>query len=530
MKAVRCIFICLAWLAVVVSSQGQSPVITVHPQDVTTCAGSNATFSVEVTGTPPINFIWHWNGVPVFSGVVSSQTNSTLTLTNVQFADDNTPVYVLVNGIIPPFAQSSNVYLHVPDPHICGEPQDVAVTNGGTIHFQVDATGTPPLTHQWWFQAVGQSNGVALVDDARTTGATAAQLSISNAAPADVGSYWVTVNNWLFNSVTSRVASCSLGNPPDIGNVPSRIVRIFTGTTFAPAYTGSLPRYYQWYQNDVAILNATNQSLLRTNIQRPEVGLYHVVASNAFGVATSVKGHLQVRISLEGTTPVFREEATDEKQNLTNAVKASFGPPPTAIFHGVPLLFTTYGATAAGGEASRCGVPASHSMWVLYTASRTEPTLVSTEGSDFDTVAAVYTWDNNPSHDPTELICDDNGGYDGQDSRLFFPATNGANYYIAVDGVGGATGTVRLQVGESIRKAKFNPANNRYTFEWTGPYWYENRLHEATNLILPAVNWTTAITMPATNRDWIIGYTNSSVLLDRARFYSTSINTNSTPP
>ena len=58
----------------------------------------------------------------------------------------------------------------------------------------------------------------------------------------------------------------------------------------------------------------------------------------------------------------------------------------------------------------------SHSMWLLYHASRTEVTRVSTEGSDFDTVLAVYTWDGNSSHALNEIACDNNSGFDGSDS------------------------------------------------------------------------------------------------------------------
>jgi hypothetical protein len=307
-------------------------------------------------------------------------------------------------------------------------------------------------------------------------------------------------------------------------------VRVFTDTTFAPSYTGALPLSYQWFRNDQTLADATNATLTLTNIQRPEVGRYHVVVTNGLGMATSEKAHLQVRLTLEGDSPIFHEEATDELLSLTNAIKLLFTPPPTVVFHGVPLLFSTHGATAQAGEASRCGWPASHSMWVLYTSPRTETNRVSTEGSDFDTVLAVYTWDKNPNHAPTQLACDNNSGYDGKDSVLFFSALEGQNYYLAVDGAFGATGTARLQVGEGVRKPSYDRNNGVFRFEWAGTFWYENRLISTTNLNLASRNWSTVLTMPATNCDWIIGYTNSTAALDAARFYSSSLNTNTSAP
>jgi hypothetical protein len=44
---------------------------------------------------------------------------------------------------------------------------------------------------------------------------------------------------------------------------------------------------YQWYDNGVAIANATNATLTLTGIQFTNAGLYSVVVSNAFGSVTN---------------------------------------------------------------------------------------------------------------------------------------------------------------------------------------------------------------------------------------------------
>jgi len=239
----------------------------------------------------------------------------------------------------------------------------------------------------------------------------------------------------------------------------------------------------------------------------------------------SDRAHLQVRLSLEGALAISREEATDHLTSLSNAITLNFVSPPTLVHHGVPLLFTTYGSTLESWETNHCGATASNSMWVDYYSPRAESTRVSTEGSDFDTVVSVYTWDGIENHPPVLKACDDNSGYDGMSSRLYFSADARKDYYIAVEGVSGATGTVRLEVGETIRKAVFT--NGTYRFEIAGAYWYENNLQSTTQANTPRFSWPLLRTIPATNRDWVIGYTNSSAYADEIRLYEVGVNTNS---
>lgn len=512
--------LCL-WASGMAPVSGQTPPnIVVEPVDQSVCIGSNAIFYVEVTGTPPINFHWFSNGIPVTDGVVSSQTNSSLTITNVQPANDGDMFFVAVtstNG----FDQSTNAFLLVPDPAICEQPTNTVVPPGGNITFSVVASGSPPLYYQWFKTS-------ALTNDTRISGADTPMLTISNALLGDTGFYYVEVTNHL-GSVTSILARCDVATPPAIVVQPvSQVARFATLVQYFVGVTGTLPRSYQWYRNDVPIPGAVSQVLILTNVQRPEVGLYHAVVTNVAGMATSKRAHLQVRLTLEGDTPIPREEATDVLTSLTNAAPSS-SPPPTVMYHGVPLLFTTYGASADSWESAHCGVPASHSMWVVYYSPRQELTKVSTEGSTFDTVAAVYTWSGNTNDLPMPVDCNNDGGYDVVTSRFYFPAQARTDYYIAVDGVGGAAGTVRLEVGETIRKATFNRTNGTYRFEMAGPYWADNYLQSFTNLAAPRPGWPVELTVPATNRDWVVGYTNFNALADGQRFYSVGINTNSTP-
>jgi hypothetical protein len=56
-----------------------APNITAHPQSTSVDPGKSASFSVSAGGTPPFNYQWFLNGIPL-----NGQTNSTLVISNTQ--------------------------------------------------------------------------------------------------------------------------------------------------------------------------------------------------------------------------------------------------------------------------------------------------------------------------------------------------------------------------------------------------------------------------------------------------------------
>ena len=94
---------------------------------------------------------------------------------------------------------------------------------------------------------------------------------------------------------------------------------------------------------------------------------------------------------------------------------------------------------------------------------------ISTEGSSFDTVLAVYTGASSAYVDLVEMACDDNGGADGKSSVLLFPTVEGQIYYIAMDGLDGAKGLVKFKyevaappfVGDAPTWGKIDPVTEQ---------------------------------------------------------------------
>jgi hypothetical protein len=66
--------------------------------------------------------------------------------------------------------------------------------------------------------------------------------------------------------------------------------------TFAIIAAGAAPLRYQWFFGGAGILNATNTSLVLSNVRATNEGAYYCIVSNANGFATSASATLTVRV------------------------------------------------------------------------------------------------------------------------------------------------------------------------------------------------------------------------------------------
>lgn len=79
-------------------------------------------------------------------------------------------------------------------PAITRQPEGASLVIGGSVTFRVEAAGTAPLAYQW------TKDGVPLA------GATAAELTITDAQPDDAGQYAVVVTNALGTTTSAAVS------------------------------------------------------------------------------------------------------------------------------------------------------------------------------------------------------------------------------------------------------------------------------------------------------------------------------------
>ncbi|WP_146136498.1 SBBP repeat-containing protein [Aphanothece hegewaldii] len=100
-------------------------------------------------------------------------------------------------------------------------------------------------------------------------------------------------------------------------------------------------------------------------------------------------------------------------------------------------------ATKESGETGLFNDLTVNSVWWYWTAPTTKQVTFSTNGSNFDTILGVFT--GTTLANLTPVAQNDDGG-DGVQSIVTFNAVAGTRYAIAVDGAGGSTGDIVLNL------------------------------------------------------------------------------------
>lgn len=116
-----------------------------------------------------------------------------------------------------------------------------------------------------------------------------------------------------------------------------------------------------------------------------------------------------------------------------------------------------FNATSESGEPNHAGYFGGRSVWTRWTASNSGPVTISTVGSDFDTLLAVYTGAS--VNALTAVASNANYGALLQ-SQVSFTATAGVTYSVAVDGYSGLTGNITLAF--SSGSSSNTPVNDNF--------------------------------------------------------------------
>ncbi len=161
-------------------------------------------------------------------------------------------------------------------------PSSRVAAVGASITLDSEATGTPPLTFQWFHDGV-PVNGQIL-----------SQLTLTALKLADSGNYTVKVTN-IAGSATSAPAQLTVLAPPSITTQPvDKLVAAGTTVEFSVVASGSPPLTYQWLKNGTALVGSTNPTLVLTGVSAANNGDYTVLVSNAVGSVTSNAANLEV--------------------------------------------------------------------------------------------------------------------------------------------------------------------------------------------------------------------------------------------
>jgi hypothetical protein len=252
------------------------PVIVEQPFDLTSDAGTTASFQVTAYGAAPMNYHWRLDGTNLVGA-----TNNIYTITNVQAQHAGTYSVVVSNGY--GFSVSADALLTVRAiPTITQQPQDRTVNAGEPTTFSVAAEGGAPLVYQWRFYGTNLA------------GATAPSYTITNVQPEHSGPYSVIVSN-AYDFAVSSNATLAVRTIPVITSQPQgQTVTEGSSASFYIWASGSAPLRYQWCFNGTNLDGATNASFIISNAQTNQTGIYSAVVSNSYGAATSSNALLSV--------------------------------------------------------------------------------------------------------------------------------------------------------------------------------------------------------------------------------------------
>jgi formylglycine-generating enzyme required for sulfatase activity len=190
------------------------------------------------------------------------------------------------------------------------------VTVGDPATFTVVASGTAPLSYQWYL------NGSAI------SGANADFYSISSAQSANAGSYTVTVSNGTLPAATSTAVTLTVNAAlvvPTISTSPASLtVTEGQAATFTVSATGSSTLHYQWQDNGVDVGTDSDTYTLALPRNSNSGDSITVTVSNTAGSVTSTAVALTV-------DPLVVTLASSMPLNLTPISAGTFTMGQTAI-------------------------------------------------------------------------------------------------------------------------------------------------------------------------------------------------------
>ncbi len=265
------------------------PVISTEPASESVASGNPAAFSVVASAYFPNSYQWLVDGAQD-----NSQTNATY---NVASATVDATYQVIVSnqfGAVTSTVANLTVTASPVAPSLTSPVPALNLTNAvnDTITIPVTASGTTPLSYQWWYN--NGSGPTQLTDSGDYSGTATGTLVINVSAASDSGSYYAVISNSTGTPASNLVATVSIVTPlPLIFGEPVSAVVASNGNTSFSVSGYPLDVSYQWYEGasqlqDNGNFSGSQQSVLNIiNAQEVDAGSYYCVVSDAGGSVTS---------------------------------------------------------------------------------------------------------------------------------------------------------------------------------------------------------------------------------------------------
>jgi hypothetical protein len=462
----------------------------VEPAVTNAVLGTDVTLCVAVQGSGSFGFQWQKNGLNL-----PGETNQCLTLSDVAIADGGSYRATVFAGI--DVIQSEEGLLLVILDTLAGHDYfdggtSITVPSNSVSGANFSATRelNEPFhsglitSNSVWYRWRSPVSGIVTFDTRGSTfdtvmavyGGSLTRLTLVG-SDDDGGGFHTSRVTWNaqagvdYNIVIDGVTG-ETGNYVCNWNLESTGVRVPVITlqprsqTVLPGGTATFtsgatdPRgvvIYQWFHNGQPLPGATSSNLTINYVQAADLGQYHVAVTNSVR-RSSLSKVVDLEIGPEAAVQSQDKIAgipTGEAGSgfSVGAASASAGTFSLAAGTIINQRFFNAGTTDRC-EPAHCGVPGGASRWFQLVATADGICTIDTEGSDVDTILAVYLQNFSICTNLYEPLVDCNNdaigsceqllGPDGhreRGSRLSFFATAGIIYRAVVDTVGGVRGT-----------------------------------------------------------------------------------------
>ena len=205
--------------------------------------------------------------------------------------DDKTYQVIIENVLTGGSTRSFNYSVTVIDPDripedqppvIVEHPRSSTVHVGGSVHLHVAASGTPPFHYEW------------LREGMLIAGADGDSLNITNAQPADAGTYEVVVRNAAGEARSTTAEIVVLQRPVILESPADQAGSVGAQVVFQVRATGTEPLDFLWRHEGQILTGETQSVLTLSPLTKALEGFYDVVVRNVAGAMTSAPARLQV--------------------------------------------------------------------------------------------------------------------------------------------------------------------------------------------------------------------------------------------
>jgi hypothetical protein len=287
------------------------------------------------------------------------------------------------------------------------------ITNGG-----FEAASPSP-----WLAGLGLSSVPVVVNTAAAHSGNN-YLSLGNVAGQTNQSVYQSIDIPT-NALVARFSyfwGCSIGTDPAGADVFSPAIQVGTQTPVFPDPHGSANTGYRYASFDLTSY-AGKTIQIGYLIQAQTAG----VGANTFFAVDDV------------SLVLFTADDIPVNDDFANATLLT-------TTTNVSVTVTNVVATKEPGEPKHAGATGGHSVWWKWTAPTNGTVTISTAGSTFNTVLAVYTGSivSNLTQVAANDDADSNRGV--VTSKVKFLVSTGTEYNIAVDGKGGDSGVAQLSL------------------------------------------------------------------------------------